>query len=87
MSRLRGVFGDKGILVAYFFAAEPPQGKKRPLGGQQAEGAAWGYFFAAEPPQGKKRPLGGQQAEGAAWGYLSGLCVAGYLSVTAATHW
>ena len=61
MSRLRGVFGDKGILVAYFFAAEPPQGKKRPLGGQQAEGAAWGY--------------------------LSGLCVAGYLSVTAATHW
>ncbi|VFR84980.1 hypothetical protein RAN3_1382 [plant metagenome] len=25
-----------------FFAAGPPQDKKRPLGGQQAEGAAWG---------------------------------------------
>jgi len=27
-----------------FFAAGPPQGKKHPLGGQQAEGAAWGHL-------------------------------------------
>jgi hypothetical protein len=27
------------------FSAGPPQGKKRPLGGQQAEGAAWRFSF------------------------------------------
>src|SRR5690606_17597861 len=47
------------IVGRLFFTAGPLQGKKRPLGGQQAEGAAWGYFFTAGPLQGKKRPLGG----------------------------
>ncbi|VFR88679.1 hypothetical protein ISE1_1511 [plant metagenome] len=32
------------------FAAGPPQGKRRPLGGQQAEGAAWGSPFRSRKP-------------------------------------
>lgn len=31
-----------------FFAAGSPQGKKHLLGGQQAEGAAWGPFFGSD---------------------------------------
>src|SRR5690606_26851195 len=39
-----------------FFAAGPPQGKKHPLGGQQAEGAAWGLFFCRRTAPRQKAP-------------------------------
>jgi len=34
----------KYIQNGYFFTAGLSQGKNGPLGGQQAEGAAWGLF-------------------------------------------
>jgi len=39
--------------AAPFFVAGPPQ-TKRPLGGQQAEGAAWGHFLLPGRPKTKK---------------------------------
>jgi len=58
------------VWLESFFAAGPPQGKKRPLGGQQAEGAAWGPFLFvtdAKPTACRSRslllgaPVGAQQ--------------------------
>jgi hypothetical protein len=44
-----------------FFAAGPPQGKKHPLGGQQAVGAAWGLFLPLGRPKAKSTPSGGSK--------------------------
>ncbi len=44
------------------FAAGPPQGETRPLGGQRSTRSdKRGGDFAAGPPQGETRPLGGQR--------------------------
>src|SRR5690606_11820563 len=42
--------------AGFFFAARPPQGKKHPLGGQQAAGAAWGPSFCRRAAPRQKAP-------------------------------
>ena len=44
------------------FAAGPPQGNMRPLGGQRlVQRRSVGAIFPAGPPQGEMHPLGGQR--------------------------
>ncbi|VFR82619.1 hypothetical protein BRI9_3323 [plant metagenome] len=52
---------DRPLDSLPFFAAGPSQGKKRPPGGQQAEGAAWGLFLPPGRPKAKSGPLGGSK--------------------------
>ena len=44
-----------------FFVAGPPQDKTHPLGGQQAEGAAWGLVLPLGRPKTKSPPSGGSK--------------------------
>ncbi|CAM4069817.1 hypothetical protein BOTU111922_21230 [Bordetella tumulicola] len=53
--------------LAFFLPLSRPKAERCPMGGQQAEGAAWRPFCRRAAPR-QKCPLGGQQAEGAAWG-------------------
>ncbi|MNX87671.1 hypothetical protein D3C86_1196030 [compost metagenome] len=53
--------------VGVLFPAGPPQGKKSPLGGQEAHEvrAPWGSFFPPGRPKGKKPPRGAGSARSA----------------------
>jgi len=54
----------------FFVLGRPTQDKKRPLGGQQAEGVAWGYFLSPGRPKTKSAPSGGSKPKAQRGGHF-----------------